>query len=454
MARKTRLFFKNTPQHIIIRGINDKVIFLEDEDYETFLDILKFLVKNIDIEIHSYILMPTHFQFLATPLNKNILSKFMQSLGRRYVGYFNKKYERKGTLWEGRYKSSLVQADKYLYDVMKFIECQPKEYKKYTYSSIQKNCFSKDDAIITLHKQYQQAEYVDILNVKIDSDVNAFIASSLEKQVITGTNFFCKKLEQKLGKALVSIKKRGRPTKKIYKRKKMYNNLVLINKIKHKNLKISAIENFSFAKELKFIPAVSGEASAIANDYPLVITIGETPSLGAIVALDGDNLSINEEGKWYGSYVPAYLRKYPFALGSLSDDKIASLMLIDIDSTLVSTTKGEAIFDENGKQSRVFQEKIDLVVAYEKDKKNTENIIKILMDADILESGEIIVGEGEERKVLVTGFKAVSKEKLEALDSKTTKEWKSLGITKFIEAHLKSFNNISKLFTLASQQQH
>ena len=451
MARKIRLFFRDTPQHIVIRGINNKVIFLDEEDYQTFLAILKGLVKSIEIELHAYILMPTYFQFLATPLHPNSLSKFMQSLGRQYVGYFNKKYERKGTLWEGRYKSSLVEADRYLYEVMKFIETKPKDFKSYAYSSFQKNFFSKDDAIVTLHKQYTYKSYTDILKNSSDENVNATIASSLEKQTITGSKEFSKKLEQELGVALGALK-RGRPkTKNI--RKKMYSNLTVINKIKHKNLKVSKMENFSFAKDIKFIPAVHTETSLIGEDYPLVITAGENPFLGVIVALDGDNLFLSEEGKWYGAYVPAYLRKYPFALGASNQNSDEKLLMIDVDSSLVSESVGGAIFNEDGTQSELFQEKITLISAYERDRKQTEEIIKILIDADILESGEITVGEGEEKKVLVNGFQAVSKAKFEALSSETTKDWEAMGVTKFIKAHLNSLNNINRLFALARQQQ-
>ena len=451
MARKTRLFLKDTPQHVIIQGINNKVIFLDEDDYQAFLAILKALVVNIEIELHAYVLMPSYFQFLATPLYENSLSKFMQSLGRRYVGYFNKKYERRGTLWEGRYKSSLVESKTYLYEVMKFIETKPKNFKKYPYSSFQKNFFFKDDAIVAPHKQYTYKSYTNILRNSSDEDTYATISSSLEKQIITGSKEFSQKLEQELGVALGALK-RGRPkTKNI--RKKMYSNLAVINKMKHKNLKVSKMENFSFARSIKFIPAVHTETTLIGEDYPLVITAGENPFLGVIVALDGDNLFLNEEGKWYGAYVPAYLRKYPFALGASNQNPEEKLLMIDIDSSLVSESIGEAIFNENGTQSNFFQEKISLISAYERDRKETEKIIKILADADILENGEITVGEGEERKILVTGFQAVSKAKFEALDSEITKDWDAMGVTTFVKAHLDSLNNINRLFALARQQQ-
>ena len=456
MARKTRLFLEDTPQHVIIQGINNKVIFLDEDDYQAFLAILKALVVNIEIELHAYVLMPSYFQFLATPLYENSLSKFMQSLGRRYVGYFNKKYERRGTLWEGRYRASLIEVDRYLYDVMRLIESKPKDFRAYPYSSIQKNIFSKDDAIITPREEYSYADYVALLDSKRDEETLSFVASSLEKQTITGSPEFSKRLEQELGVTLTS-KKRGRPQKNSNKkaniRKKMYSNLVLINKTEHKNLKVSEIEEFSFATDLKFIPVVSAEMSRIASDYPVVLSLGENPQLVALVALDNKNLALSSEGKWYGSYVPAYLRKYPFALASSKKNPEQSLMLIDTNSSLISESKGEMIFNEDGTQSDFFKRKIELVSLYEEDRKRTVQIIKVIVASNILEKGEIVVGEGEERKSLVTGFQAVNLERYKALDEEIKKSWKEAGITDFIEAHLKSLGSINNLFTLASKQQ-
>ncbi len=456
MPRKTRLFLKDTPQHVVIRGINDKVIFLDEDDYQAFLAILKALVVNIEIELHAYVLMPSYFQFLATPLYENSLSKFMQSLGRRYVGYFNKKYERRGTLWEGRYKSSLVETKTYLYEVMRFIESKPKKSKSYPYSSIHKNIFSKDDVIITPREEYSCSDYRAFFDTKREKETLFFVASSLEKQTITGSFAFSKRAEDELGVTLIP-KKRGRPqknsSKKLNIRKKMYSNLVLINKTEHKNLKVSEIEEFSFATDLKFIPVVSAEIGRIASDYPVVLSLGENPILGALVALDNKNLAISPEGKWYGSYIPAYLRKYPFALASSKKNPEQSLMLIDMNSSLVSDAKGERIFNEDGTQSDAFKRKIELVSLYEEDRKRTAQIIKVIVSSGILEKGDIVVGEGEERKSLVTGFQAVSLKRYNALDEEIKKSWKEAGITDFIEAHLKSLDSINNLFTLAGKQQ-
>ncbi len=121
MARRVRIFVKDTAQHIILKGIHGVEIFQDVLDYTIFLSMMRGVKRNIEIDIHAYVLMPSYFEFLATPLSETTISKFMQSLGRRYVGYLNKKYNRRGTLWSGRYKSSIVE-ESYILDVMRYIE--------------------------------------------------------------------------------------------------------------------------------------------------------------------------------------------------------------------------------------------------------------------------------------------------------------------------------------------
>ncbi len=230
MARRVRLFIEDTAQHIILNGISSSVIFREEIDYKIFISFIndiKYLLK-----IHAYILMPNSFEFIATPSNKDSLSKFMQILGRRYVGYFNKKYNRKGTLWEGRYKSSIVE-DSYVLYVMRYIESLPKnivdEPTKYKFSSIHCNLLHIEDNLITYHKTYKSLGYRDSDRIKfysqifyMDSRYDKFIKRCLEKQLITGSLDYIKKVEKLVGLRLRE-KKRGRP---IYKKK----NLNLINK--------------------------------------------------------------------------------------------------------------------------------------------------------------------------------------------------------------------------------
>jgi putative transposase len=113
MAPLPRLNLPGTPQHVIQRGNNKQVSFFNDEDYAVYLDKLKLYSQKYSVAVHSYILMTNHVHLLMTPETEHGVSQLMQSLGRYYVRYINPTYNRTGTLWEGRYKSTLVDGDSY-----------------------------------------------------------------------------------------------------------------------------------------------------------------------------------------------------------------------------------------------------------------------------------------------------------------------------------------------------
>ena len=125
MARLPRLNLPNIPQHIVQRGNNRQVTFVEADDYVVYLGKLKHYAREYEVNIHAYVLMTNHVHLLVTPTTENGVSKLMQSLGRYYVRYFNQIYKRTGTLWEGRYKSTLVDSDNYFLLVSRYIELNP-----------------------------------------------------------------------------------------------------------------------------------------------------------------------------------------------------------------------------------------------------------------------------------------------------------------------------------------
>jgi len=108
MARLPRYVLPGNPQHVIQRGNNRSIIFHKKEDYLYYLDILKKASEKYDCEIHAYVLMTNHVHLLLTPQQENSISHMQQMLGRYYVRYFNDTYQRTGTLWEGRYKATLI----------------------------------------------------------------------------------------------------------------------------------------------------------------------------------------------------------------------------------------------------------------------------------------------------------------------------------------------------------
>lgn len=468
MARKVRVFVENTSQHIILKCIDGLTLFKDESDYVAFIKILEELNFSNELAIHSYVLMPLYFEFLATPLHADALSKFMQSLGRNYVGYFNKKYNRTGTLWEGRYKSSLIQDSLFLFDVMKYIELLPlKEgvtstLKEYQFSSVHKNLFNKNNSIVSYHTLYKKLGYTDseringysqIFHASIDKKQNEFISTCLDKQLVTGNLEFIKTLEELVGIVLAS-RNRGRPKKEQQqKRKNMYKNLVVLDKEKHKDLKINPLENLFFAKETAFVPVTASEIALVGAAFPIVFSADENPSLIALVSLGGNSLGINADGKWITSYVPSYFRKYPFSLASTKENPNQKVILIDEDSSLFSKSKGKQLFKKDGDKSETLTHAIEFLTSHENQTIITNNVAKAIADSGILEDREISVGEGDEKKVLVNGFKVVDREKLNALSDDILADWVRKGIIALIDAHLKSLDNIQALFNIAHQRQ-
>ena len=457
MARKIRLFFEDIALHIQVSGINQEKIFREDEDYLYYKELLRTLSVSLHVEIHSYALMPSSIHLLCTFKTKDKQSRFMQSLGLKYISYYNKKYQRSGTLWQGRYKSSLVE-DRYVLQVMRYIE----SLKAVSHSSLSANRDAIDDPIIKQHEIYKLLGKDDsdralvykntFLLKPLEKSMVVFIEEHLSRQTITGTEEFYKKLEKLVGETL-GMKKRGRPKKNTKKGKEMFTKLVVLDKEKHKALKVSPLENLKFAKDLSFVPVLANEIAMVGEMFPVVFTADETPSLVALTSLGGENLAINAEGKYISRYVPAFLRKHPFSLASTKERPDEKVILIDEEANNVSKTRGKQLFTKDGEQSEILKNAINFLKDYEKQHLDTLAITKIIKDAGVLEDREISVGEGDKKKVLVKGFQVVNREKLNELDDETLALWVRKGIITFLDTHINSLSKIETLFKIASQNQ-
>lgn len=157
MARLPRLTLPGYPHHVIQRGNNRQAIFASAADYQSLLDLLDENAEKFGIAIHAYVLMSNHFHLLATPQTTDGLPLMMQAVGRRYVRYFNDGQKRSGTLWEGRYKSTLIQTDRYLLACMVYIDLNPvraalvAQARDYPWSSHGHYTGQRTDKLITPH---------------------------------------------------------------------------------------------------------------------------------------------------------------------------------------------------------------------------------------------------------------------------------------------------------------
>ncbi|MGC2047550.1 MAG: transposase, partial [Gallionella sp.] len=125
MARLPRFVLPGQPQHVIVRGNNRSEIFCADADYRFYLEKLQLACDKHGCDLHAYVLMTNHVHLLITPHEEQSLSKALQMLGRYYVQYYNHCYQRTGTLWEGRYKATLIDSEAYLLTCMRYIELNP-----------------------------------------------------------------------------------------------------------------------------------------------------------------------------------------------------------------------------------------------------------------------------------------------------------------------------------------
>jgi putative transposase len=125
MARLPRIEAAGYPHHVIQRGNNRQAVFADQVDYKQYLALLQEVAAAHSVAVHAYVLMTNHVHLLITPEKQGGLSRFMQALGRRYVRWFNTRHGRTGTLWEGRFRSAVIGADRYLLACMRYVELNP-----------------------------------------------------------------------------------------------------------------------------------------------------------------------------------------------------------------------------------------------------------------------------------------------------------------------------------------
>lgn len=225
MPRKSRFYLPDVPCHVVQRGNNKEAIFFEENDYISYLAWLKESLERYGCRLHAYVLMTNHVHLLLTPESKESLSRMMQYTGRRYVPYINHQYQRSGTLWEGRYKSSLVQDEVYLLSCMRHIELNPvranmvKSANEYRWSSYHFNALGQEDELITeqsvylslgTDKQMRNNAYKKLFKTHLSDEETNEIRAAWQTGTPLVTEQFKQQIERALG-ARIGYAKRGRP---------------------------------------------------------------------------------------------------------------------------------------------------------------------------------------------------------------------------------------------------
>ncbi len=234
MARLARMNLPDVPQHIIQRGNNRQAIFFADEDYTFYLDRLKHYAGQYNVAVHAFILMTNHVHLLVTQRTKTGVSQMMQSLGRVYVRHINLTYKRSGTLWEGRYKSSLIDSTRYLLLVSRYIELNPVRAHmvvrpaEYPWSSFRGNAMDKQISLLTPHACYldlgrdmaqRQEAYVALFDHNmIDRDI-ADIRDTTNKGWVLGNEQFKQQIARTLERRVAPKQRGGDRKSKAYHEK-------------------------------------------------------------------------------------------------------------------------------------------------------------------------------------------------------------------------------------------
>lgn len=227
MARLPRLVVPQQPHHVIQRGIDRQAIFRDDEDYAAFLKWLREAARQFKVALHAYVLMPNHVHLLVSPSDATGLGKMMQWIGRYYVPYFNHKYQRVGTLWQGRYRASVIDSEQYFMTCSRYIELNPVRAElaadpaNYPWSSCSHHIGTRTDPYITDHSLYwrlgntpfeREAAYKALVEQALTTAEMQIIQGTTLKGWALGSEQFKTGLERQV-KRRVQPGKRGRPRK-------------------------------------------------------------------------------------------------------------------------------------------------------------------------------------------------------------------------------------------------
>jgi putative transposase len=176
MPRRVRFLPAEIPGHVIQRGNNRTTVFRERQDYMRYRAVLDHARRRTGCAIHAYVLMTNHVHLLVTPHCATGVSEMMQIVGRRYVRYFNDRYHRTGSLWEGRFRSTPIDSERYFFTCARYIELNPvragiaRHPGEYAWSSFRANAEEVSDSLVATHPLY------DSLGSSVKARASAYAA--------------------------------------------------------------------------------------------------------------------------------------------------------------------------------------------------------------------------------------------------------------------------------------
>ena len=232
MARRARIVVPGQAMHIVQRGNNRQATFYAEEDYRRYLDILFDYAERTGCLIHAYVLMTNHVHLLLTPQEKVSVAELMQSIGRKYVRYINGAYRRTGTLWEGRYKSAMIDSEHYLLSCSRYIELNPvraamvKGPGQYKWSSYHHNALADCDVNLIPHVLYEKLgktleerrrAYRGLFKTQLDDQAIKLIRDNTKRETVIGNKEFQQQIEMMLKRRVTKIEHGGDRKSKVFK---------------------------------------------------------------------------------------------------------------------------------------------------------------------------------------------------------------------------------------------
>lgn len=210
MARRRRFCPVDFPVHVIQRGNNRRTMFASDADLAAYAHWLEDGALRFQVDVHGWVFMTNHVHLLVTPRMESGVSRLMQSLGRRYVAHFNYSYARSGTLFEGRFRSCLVQEDRYFLNCLRYIELNPvragmvRDPGDYRWSSYQVHAFGTPVRFWKSHDLYRslasdsaerQNHWRRLVGEALDSETISRIRHCTNTGLVLGTEEFRDQLD-------------------------------------------------------------------------------------------------------------------------------------------------------------------------------------------------------------------------------------------------------------------
>ena len=224
VPRPPRVVLPDQPLHLMQRGNNRTPVFLDTEDFLVYRELLRRASNHADCALHAYVLMTNHVHLLATPRQANAPGHLMKAVSQGYARWFNRRYRRSGTLWEGRFRSAAIDSERYLFACSRYIELNPvralmtERPEDYEWSSFRGNACGLDDPLLTPHPRYgalgttrleRQNAYSALFAEPLDDAVIAALRRGSHTRTVLVPSSFAAALEEQQQRRLPPIPQGG-----------------------------------------------------------------------------------------------------------------------------------------------------------------------------------------------------------------------------------------------------